>query len=218
MVTIPPLWVDWAIQLLLQVSAGLGPKVGKHLDRLIARVDDFRPLFEVNEIQVALEVLDKMGKRAVYTRRQRVRFLRNHVTSFYDYGWGTGDSFASHRVHPGRIVERRKIGLRYRSLVVLPRPQRAGDEMTFSVRRLWKNTLEKHDNWLELEVYRPTRKARLSVVLPRSHPSRSARLVDTRRQSSVPVRPTTMSDGRQKLQWSTTAIKVGDRYTLEWIW
>ena len=216
--TIPPRWVDWAIEVLLEVASRLGPKVRKHLDRLIVRLDDLRPLYEIKDYQAGLEVLDAKGKRAIYTKRERLRFLRNDVTSLYDYGWGTGEAFASHRVHPGRIVERQKIGSRHRSLVVLPQPKHAGDEMTLSVRRLWKNTLTGHNGWLEMEVYHPTRRARLSVTLPRSRPVRSARLVETRRRSSLPLQATTISDGRQRLQWSTTALQVGDRYTLEWDW
>ena len=216
--TIPPRWVDWAIEVLLEVASRLGPKVRKHLGRLIAQLDDLRPLYEVKDYQAGLEVLDAKGKRAIYTKRERLRFLRNNVTSLYDYGWGTGEAFASHRVHPGRIVERQKIGSRHRSLVVFPQPKHAGDEMTLSVRRLWKNTLTGHNGWVEMEVYYPTRRARLSVTLPRSRPVRSARLVETRRQFSLPSRATTISDGRQKLQWSTTAPQVGDRYTLEWDW
>ncbi len=218
MLTIPPRWVDWAIEVLLEVAARLGPKVRKHLDRLIARLDDLRPLYEVKDYQAGLEVLDAKGRRAIYIKRERVRFLRNNVTSFYDYGWGTGAGFASHRVHPGRIVERQVIGSRQRSLVVLPQPRHAGDEMTFSVRRLWKNTLKGHGNWLEMEFYHPTRRAGLSVTLPRSHPPRSARVIDARRQSSLPLRAVTLSDGRQKFQWSTKTVQVGDRYTLEWEW
>ena len=218
MVAIPPRWVDWAIELLLEVASRLGPKVRKHLDRLIARLDDLRPLYEVKDYQARLEVLDTKGKRAIYTKRERIRFLRNHVTAFYDYGWGTGNAFASHRVHPGRIAERQKVGSRHRSLVVLPKPYQAGEQMSFTVRRLWKNVLKGHQGYLEMELYHPTRRAGISVILPRTRPAVSAWLADARRQSSIHVRPTTMSDGRQKLQWSTTGVQVGDRYTLEWVW
>ncbi len=218
MLTIPPRWVDWAIEVLLEVASRLGPKVRKRLDRLIARLDDLRPLYEVKDYQAGLEVLDDKGRRAVYTKRERLRFLRSNVTAFYNYGWGGGQSFASHRVHPGRIVEREVIGSRHRSLVLLPQPKHAGEEMTFSVRRLWKNVLKGHQGYLEMELYHPTRRAALKVILPRTRPATSAWLADARHQSSIHVRPTTMSDGRQKLQWATTGVQVGDRYTLEWVW
>src|SRR5437762_2503613 len=116
--------------------------------RIAVRLHRHRNLYEVLEDKVSLQLLDTQGRRAVHLRQERLQFVRDQVGSLYQYGWGTGDTFASHRVSPGHIVEQRKIGPRYRSLVVLPKPQQRGDELTLTVRRMIRQGKWGKRNWL----------------------------------------------------------------------
>src|SRR5437016_1153921 len=69
-----------------------------------------QPLYEVLDYNASVQLLDTQGRDAHYVRRERVRFLRDHVTGWYDYGWGSGIPFADYEFSPGRIVDRRLIG------------------------------------------------------------------------------------------------------------
>ncbi len=213
-----PRWGVWALEIALEILAWLGPVAGKYIEKLATRLSRDRDLYEVKDYRSALDVLDARGMRTIYSKKERIRFLRDNVGSFYDYGWGMGQPFASHRVHPGRIAERRKIGSRYRSLIVFPEPQRRGDEMTLSVHRLMRNAVTGDDGWLEMEVYHKTRRVHLRVTVPRTRTVRAARLVDARRGTTQSVGVRRVADGRQQFQWSTSSPQVGDRYTLAWDW
>ena len=158
---------DWVLPLLVEALVRVGPTLGPQLDRLLNRFRASLDVFEVNDFRVSLDVKDARGHRAVYTRRERVRFLRDHVTTFYDYGWGTGETFASHRITPGRVVDRQRVGPRYRSLVLLPKPKRRGERLTFTVRRaIRRGGFGGRANWLEADIYYKTRRAQLRVSVP----------------------------------------------------
>ncbi len=199
--------------------AWVGPRVGKLVQTWLERLRTNLDVFEVKDYKASLEVLDARGSSAIYTRRERVRFLRDHVTAFYDHGWGTGATFASHRIRPGRIAERLQIGQRFRSLVVLPAPKNRGDEFTFTVRRsIRRGGFGGRTNWLEMEMYHKTQRAKFSVTLPRSRAIVSARVVDALRQTTSPITVRVLRDGRQQAQWSVRQPQVGARFTLEWTW
>ena len=208
---------DWVLPLLVEALVRVGPTLGPQLDRLLNRFRASLDVFEVNDFRVSLDVKDARGHRAVYTRRERVRFLRDHVTTFYDYGWGTGETFASHRITPGRVVDRQRVGPRYRSLVLLPKPKRRGERLTFTVRRaIRRGGFGGRANWLEADIYYKTRRAQLRVSVPGTRRVQSARLVCGGESSPVPIR--FGRAGRQEMAWTTSTPRVGDRYTLLWEW
>lgn len=187
--------------------------------RLAADLHRPRGSYEVISNRTTLHVLDSQGLKAIYEKKKRVRFLRDQVTSFYDYGWGEGDTFASHRVHPGRIVECRQIGARYRSLVVLPAPRNNDDVMMFEVRRLIRNGLTGKTSWLEAELHEETHQLDMCVNLPASRKVRSARLVRHREAAELPIVARLALKGKQQqLRARVIKPRIGDLYTLEWEW
>src|SRR5689334_2807497 len=44
-------------------------------------------MYEVLEYEAQLELLDLKGKKAVYSKRQRVRFLQDHIIAYQDQAW-----------------------------------------------------------------------------------------------------------------------------------
>ena len=210
--------MNWALQVLLQVLVWVGPAASKYIDQLVNRLGGNQDAYEVLDYKASLEVLDVKGTRAVYTKRERIRFIRDHIACFYDYGWGTGDAFASHRVSPGRVIERRQVGPRYRSLVVLPEPQNKGDEMMLEVRRLVREGLIDKRNWLEAEVNHTMQHLKLSVTLPASRKVLAARFIKRREQQESPLAIRCSANNRQHLVANVVKPPKGDLYTLEWDW
>lgn len=177
-------------------------------------------LYEVLDYQARLELLDPRGCSAIYEKRERVRFLKDCGTGFYDYGWGDGEAFASHRVRPGRIVERRQLGPRYRSLIALPSPKKKGEIFSFVVRRRFeRGFMQPEQWWLDAELYHRVERLSLAVVFPASRLARRAWVVThpghTRTAVSVKSRRT---DGRQEVRYRAPKPRQGERYTLQWEW
>lgn len=175
-------------------------------------------LYEVLNYKATLEIKDIGGHNAIYTRRERVRFLRDNVSTLYDYGWGDGQSFASHRVSPGRIVDRQSIGPRYKTTIALPSPKNRGDLLTFSIRRLAHDALVDRKCWLEAEIYHKMERMTLIVIFPKERPVKRAYIIAQQAQTTMPVTVTVDKAGRQNLRYSVHGPKVGERYTLQWDW
>ncbi len=174
--------------------------------------------YEVLNYKATLEIKDIGGHNAIYTRRERVRFLRDNISTLYDYGWGDGQSFASHSVRPGRIVDRQSIGPRYKTTIALPSPKNRGDLLTFSIRRLVRDALIDRKCWLEAEIYHKMERMTLMVIFPKERAVKKAHIIAQQAQTTIPVTVTVDKAGRQNLRYSVHGPKAGERYTLQWDW
>lgn len=176
-------------------------------------------LYKVLDYRATLELLDARGREAIYEKRERVHFLQDCATAFYDYGWGDGQAFASHRVRPGHIVDRQRLGPRFRSLIELPNPKRKGDKFSFQVRRRMENAFREQQEWLDVEVYHATRRLELLVVFPVERRARRAWGVGQRSQVRVELGlDRRLPDGRQAVRYQVNKPEIGERYTFAWEW
>lgn len=210
--------MDWGLPLAVQLLGWLGPRMGKVADRLVARYWTATEAYEVEDYRVTLDLLDRKGSKARYQVDERIRFLRDGVASFHIYGWGTGQTFAAHRVHPGRVVERRKLGSRYRSLIALPRAYHRGEKLTLRVRRHIRGGFTGRPNWLEVEARPRMRRIRLAVALPNGARFKTCELLG--REGLVTTKPaiTVSPAGRYQARAMVNRPAVGDLYVLRWDW
>ena len=74
---------------LLDAARRLRDKVGYH------------GMYEILDYDATLEIKDPVGKKAVLTRRQMVRFLQDNVVGIHDHAWGDGRLFAEFCCQPG---------------------------------------------------------------------------------------------------------------------
>jgi len=90
-----------------------------NLDNLLRIFESFRQfhypgIYEVLDHRVSLELLDVKGKKAVYRKCQRVRFLQDNVIAYQDLAWGDGKIFAKYKCSPGIAVDKYQDGSYYR--------------------------------------------------------------------------------------------------------
>ncbi len=210
--------VEMALSLVVQLLGWLGPIARKYVDQLAARLWVAADAYEVEDYSVSLDLLDTRGKRARYEVRERVRFLRDGVASFYHYGWGTGRTFAAYRVHPGHVAKREKLGSRYRSLIVLPRPQNRGSHLTLEIRRAIRDGFVGRPNWLEVEARPKMRGIHLSVTLPHGTKFKATKMLmrtgDAPNRAKVSVTP----EGQYQVKAHVARPPLGELYTLQWDW
>lgn len=174
--------------------------------------------YEVLEYDAHVELLDTDGREARYTRTERVRFLKD-TTTVYDYGWGNGIAFAEHDTSRGRFAEKKLVGSRLRAAVELPELQHRGDEFILSFDRTVRNGfMSPSECWLEAELYHPTKRLSLRVVLPPSRRLREARLVTLEDPDGTALQPVEMADGRQSIWYEVSNPRVGQRFTILWDW
>lgn len=175
--------------------------------------------YEVLSYDAAVEVMDSSGHEATYSRRERIRMLRDGVSTIDDYGWGSGIAFAGHEISPGKLVKRQIVGSRLRSTVRFPQRYRKGEELTFSVERVIKNGfISPSECWLEADLYHTVRKVSLKVILPGARPVRTARVIRPGIPGSRRLRVKVLPDGRQRVAFNDRNPAPGRRYTLVWDW
>lgn len=174
--------------------------------------------YEVLEYDARVELLDTDGRNAQYTRTELVRFLKD-TSTVYDYGWGNGIAFAEHETGRGKFTEKKLLGSRLRATVKLPELQHKGDEFVLTFERTVRNGfMSPSECWLEAELYHPTRRLTLCVVLPAARPLREACLVTLEEPKGTALRPVEMADGRQCISYKARNPRVGQRFTLLWDW
>ena len=174
--------------------------------------------YEVLEYDARVELLDTDGRNARYTRTERVRFLKD-TTTVYDYGWGNGIAFAEHDTSRGKFSEKKLVGSRLRAAVELSELQHKGDEFVLSFERTVRNGfMSPSECWLEAELYHPTRRLSLRVVLPSGRRLHETRLVTLEDPEGTGLESVDMADGRQCISYKARNPRVGQRFTIVWDW
>ena len=62
-------------------------------------------IYEILDYDVTLDIQDALGQVAILRRRQKVRFLQDHVIAYEDEAWGDGNPLATYHCSPGFPVE-----------------------------------------------------------------------------------------------------------------
>jgi hypothetical protein len=63
-------------------------------------------MYEVVEYESTLELQDRGGQRATFRKREKVRYLQNHIIAYQDQAWGDGEILLDYRCSPGKPVDR----------------------------------------------------------------------------------------------------------------
>jgi hypothetical protein len=178
-------------------------------------------LYEVLDFDHALELCDARGKKAVYRKRETVRFLQDFVTAYQDQAWGVGNIFAEYRCSPGVPVDRYRDGHKFRVLISLREVKRRGETMRISIDRTVRNGFLKSEGWSETEISHRMQRFRTSVTFPKKRHCRKIALIEKNAARTFPLdlnRAEILPDGRQRVSWETHKPILFETYTLRWVW
>ena len=176
-------------------------------------------MYDILDYDATLELVDPKGKTAIFKRRQRVKFLQDHIIAFQDYAWGEGDIFEDYQVSPGQIVDRYQEGDQWNILISLRQTKSAGEIIDVFTERTIKRGFTKAKEWWQVEVRHHTRHFKLAIIFPHQRPCRQAMLRHRHRQTTFePKHFTALPDGRQVLTWETNSLKRFETYNLTWRW
>ena len=178
-------------------------------------------IYEVLDYEARLDLCDPKGKLAIYTKRQRVRFLQDNVIAYQDQAFGDGEIFAEYKCSPGVPVDRYEDGYRYRVLISLRQTKNRGDVEEFFIERHIKDGFTKVDGYFQTNVDHRTDKLSLTVVFPPQRKPFEVSLVeqDTARTTVLGgERMRQLPDGKWLVEWSTAKPKRFESYILRWKW
>lgn len=192
--------------------------------KLVARFlgREFYPgMYEILDYDAVLELKDTKGETAIFRRREKVKFLQDHVIAYQYEAWGEGELFADLKCSPGVVADRYRHGLRHVVLISLRETKDRGDVMEFNVERTIKGGFTKAEEWFQTELNFKTRHVRVAVVFPRKRPCTRGVLVERNRNRTRVLGEgnlSTLADGRQVLSWEETNPPLNELYTLKWSW
>jgi len=177
--------------------------------------------YENLDYEVTLELLDTIGKTAVFRKRQRVKFLQDNMIAFEDYAWGDGEILSNYKCVPGVVVDKYREGDRWNILISLRESKSSGDIEEFHIERTEKNTFVKAEEWLQTEIRQHTHRLRMNVILPNKRRCQRAVLVQRKSNRAIVLGAEhirSLPDGRQLLSWETNHVQAYNIYTLKWLW
>lgn len=156
-----------ALLALLDLDLADVVRVLKHLARrcLASRPEG---MYEVLEHDAWLELRDAGGRKAIYHKRQRVRFLQDNIIAYQDQAWGDGEVFAAYHCAPGVPVDRYREGHRWRVLISLRETKNRGDVEAFHIERTILDGFTGDVEDFQTEIAHATRRLSLSDVFPRN--------------------------------------------------
>lgn len=192
-------------------------KLGRKILRGLAN----EGMYEVLEYESTLELQDREGKRAIFKKRKKVRYLQNNIIAYQDYGWGDGEHFHDYRAKPGIPVDQYKAGYKTYILLSLREVKNRGDVDEFHIQWKIKNGFLKTDGFWETDVSSRTRYMKVNVIFPKERPPHNIRLVENNIQrTSVRENDSInqLSDGRWQVTWETNKPRLYEHYILRWDW
>ena len=146
-------------------------------------------IYDVLEHRTILELEDTRGEVAVVKRRQKVRFLQDHVAAITDHAWGEGDIFAEYDCSPGVPADFYQDGSRHTVLISLREIKSRRDVLKLVIRRrIVGGFRETNESW-ETEVSHRTMHLSVSVIFPRGRTCRRATVTQRSTSKTVTLEP-----------------------------
>ncbi|MBZ0285026.1 MAG: hypothetical protein K8L97_30100 [Anaerolineae bacterium] len=175
--------------------------------------------YEVLEHRVTLELKDDKGKKAIYYKDQKVRFLQDNVIAYQDKAWGAGNIFADYKCSPGVVVDRYREGHRYRVLISLRESKKRGDLETFHIERTITDGFTRPEEDFQTDIDHRTHYLSICVIFPKNRLPQDVRLIEQNATRSRPLdHHQVLADGRVQIIWETKHPQLYESYILAWHW
>lgn len=178
-------------------------------------------MFEVLDYEATLELLNRKGTRAKFSKRRHVRYLQDDIIAFQDYAWGDGEILLDYKCSPGKPVDRYKLGYKQYILISLGTVRNKGDEDEFRFQWKIKNGFLKPDGFWGTDISTRTKRIKITVIFPKSRPPIRASVVESnhRRTHALDVKNyKELPDGRMAVSWSKEKPRLYEMYLLKWDW
>ncbi len=171
---------------------------------------DFFP-YETIKFSARLEFIDRRGV-AVFSRRQRIRFLEDGVTTFFDLAWGEGILFANYTAGPLRILDAIRTPKGYVVALALPRPYHKGEVFEIDVRRRIVGSFLDEQVYWDTAMRVPTELFTIDVVPPYDRRIRHPEI------AAPPQGDFDASESPKPLRLRVKQPAVHIPYKLSWSW
>lgn len=178
-------------------------------------------MYEVLEYESTLELHDRDGEKATFSKRQKVRYLQNYIIAFEDQAWGDGKILINYQCTPGIPVDRYRIDYKTLIVISLREVKNKGDVDEFNIRWDMRNSfLKKSEQWAT-EIRRPIKHLDVAVVFPKERPPQKWTMFEKNSQRTISLGKNTrqqLPDGRWRVTWEKFKPRFHETYILKWEW
>ena len=193
--------------------------IWKFLSRIQERFSD--GLYEVLEFETTLELLDPKGKHARVSKRQKVRYLQDHIIAYQDQAWGDGDILQEYQCSPGVPVDQYQFGHKSIILISLRKEKIKGEVDEFHI--YWKmkyGFIKDVESWATF-IQHKTKHMKVKVVFPKSRPPQRVTIIEYKSRRAFTLgdnEKVQLPDGRWQLVYEKFKPKLNEEYLIEWKW
>lgn len=177
--------------------------------------------YEVLDYGIRLELKDPEGKKALVSKRERVKYLQNNVIAFQDQAWGDGRILLNYQCTPGVPVDQYRSGYKTHILISLREVKNRGDIDEFNIQwGISRGFLSPTGFW-GTDVDHRTEVIKVDVVFPQGRPPLKASVLEKNLQRVKTIssdRFIYLPDGRCVLSWEQTKPRRYEQYILRWEW
>lgn len=114
-------------------------------------------MYEVLKYESTLELKDRNGKRATFRKRERVRYLQDHIIAYQDQAWGDGEILLNYRCTPGVPVDQYRLGHKTYILISRREVKNRGDIDEFNIQWGMRDGFLRSTEQWETHVKHPTK-------------------------------------------------------------
>lgn len=178
-------------------------------------------IYEVLDYEYQIELKDTAGENAAIRKREKIRYLQDHISTFQDWAWGDKKIFLNYRCSPGTPVDEFRLGHKTCKLISLREFRNKGDIDEFNMEWEMKRGFLKNTGFWGTGIKNRTKKAAVKVIFPKARPPISASVTEnnlkrTRNLGSEAQK--LLPDGRTMIVWDCSNPRLYETYVLKWEW
>lgn len=178
-------------------------------------------MYEVLEYDSTLELKDINGEKAVFKKREKVRYLQDNIIAYQDQAWGDGEILLDYRCSPGKPVDFYRPGRKTYVVISLQGLRQRGDVDEFHIQWEMKNGFLRAQELWESEISHPTRRMKVQVIFPKARHPMQVFVIEDIRRKSYPLESENqrrLPDGRWLVSWEKKNPRLNERYIIKWEW
>jgi hypothetical protein len=191
------------------------------IGRKVVRGLSTEGMYEVITYESTLELKDIKGEKAIFHKREVIKYLQDYILTYQDQAWGDGEILIGYHCSPGTPVDRYRAGYKTHILISLREVKNKGDIDEFNIEwTIRKGFLLRKGFWAT-EISHRTRKVITKIIFPKNRPPVRTSIHEKNRQRSqilVKDALVKLPDGRWLLTWERIQPKLYEQFILNWEW
>lgn len=210
----------WAIKLLDLPWVDILGEVWKY-GRKFTRGLVNEGVYETLEYESTLEIHNKKGTRATFSKRKKIRYLQDNIIAYQDYGWGDGEILLNYKTSRGKAVDYYRSGYKTYILLSLREVKTKGDVDEFNIQWNIRKGFLTEDGFWATDISNRTKKVKVNIIFPKSRPPQYLAIEESYRQLNRVLGPTAnrkLADGRWRVTWEMKNPKLYEVYVVRWVW